>query len=98
MLGLIHTHPDMTSFLSSVDLHALYDYARDNLDLVSIVVAPERGTSPAFMLTGEARKRIASCNEVGFHHHEGRDKNYYEVVDHVINDPALKLSIFDMRQ
>ena len=41
MLGLIHTHPSMTSFLSSVDLHALFDYARDNPKLISIVLAPE---------------------------------------------------------
>ena len=27
MLGLIHTHPRMESYLSSVDLHALHDYA-----------------------------------------------------------------------
>ena len=46
MLGLIHTHPKMTSFLSSVDLHALYDYARANKSLIYIVLAPEKKTSP----------------------------------------------------
>ena len=51
MLGLIHTHPQMTSFLSSVDLHALWDYAKDNQSLVSIVLAPEKKTPPAYCLT-----------------------------------------------
>ena len=51
MLGLIHTHPRMTSFLSSVELHALWDYAKDNPILVSIVLAPEKLTSPAYSLT-----------------------------------------------
>ena len=36
----------MTSFLSSVDLLALYDYARANKSLISIVLAPEKKTSP----------------------------------------------------
>ena len=56
MLGLIHTHPNMTSFLSSVDLHALYDYAKDNHSLVSIVLAPERDTAPAYCLTSRGFK------------------------------------------
>ena len=44
MLGLIHTHPRMTSFLSSVDLHALWEHAIHNPSLVSIVLAPEKNT------------------------------------------------------
>ena len=98
MLGFIHTHPNMTSFLSSVDLHALYAYARDNPDLVSIVLAPERGTAPAFTLTEEGRERIGNCTEDGFHHHEGGDESFYEVADHVIDDPFLVTSIIDLRK
>ena len=98
MLGLIHTHPDMTSFLSSVDLHALYDYARNNPDLISIVLAPERGTAPVFTLTEEGRERISNCTEDGFHHHEGGDEQYYKEADHVISDPTLVTSILDLRK
>ena len=61
MLGLIHTHPNMTSFLSSVDLHGLWDYARDNPSLVSIVLAPERRTAPAFCLTERGLADIGKC-------------------------------------
>ena len=42
MLGLIQTHPRMSSFLSSVDIHQLYDYAKDNHSLICIVIAPEK--------------------------------------------------------
>ena len=48
LLGLIHTHPRMTSFLSSVDLHAFNVYAVDNRSIISVVVLPEKRTSPAF--------------------------------------------------
>ena len=41
LLGCIHTHPPpWTSFLSSVDLHQLFDFQKDNPSLVSIVIAP----------------------------------------------------------
>ena len=49
LLGLIHTHPAMSSFLSSVDLHALWDYARNNKSLISIVLAPEKKNSPSLL-------------------------------------------------
>ena len=41
LLGSIHTHPPpWTSYLSSVDLHQLFDFQKDNPSAVSIVVAP----------------------------------------------------------
>ena len=63
MLGLIHTHPRMTSFLSSVDLHALWDNARFNKSLVSIVLAPEKETAPAFCLTDHGLAELEKCKE-----------------------------------
>ena len=66
MVGLIHTHPQMTSFLSSVDLHALWDYAKDNQSLVSIVLAPEKKTSPAYCLTklGLSNPRLENARKL----------------------------------
>lgn len=97
MLWLIHTNPGMTSFMSSVDIHALWDYARDNPDLISIVLAPELGTSPAYSLTKAGIKEIANCKEQGFHHHEHDDTRYYKESDHVINDPTLVTEVIDFR-
>jgi STAM-binding protein len=81
MLGLIHTHPNMTSFLSSVDLHALWDYARDNPSLISIVLAPE----------------LAKCKEVGFHHHTQDDQMYYKEADYVVDDQTFTTEVMDFR-
>ena len=88
MLGLIHTHPGFSSFLSSIDLHALWDYARFNPDMISIVLAPEKGTSPAYSLTKKGLKELSKCKEVGHHHHE-EDASYYSVADHVVDVPEL---------
>ena len=49
IIGLIHTLPGFEAFMSSVDLHALYDYDRGSdvtCPLISIVVAPERNEAP----------------------------------------------------
>ena len=81
-----------------MELYALYVYAKDNPDLESIVLAPERGTAPAFTLTEEGREIIGNCSEDGFHHHEGGDETFYQVADHVIDDPSLVTSILDLRK
>ena len=63
MIGLIHTHPGFEAFMSSVDLHALYDYDRGSdvtCPLISIVVAPERNEAPVFKLTALGRK-VLNC-------------------------------------
>ena len=62
-LGVIHTHPGFESFLSSVDLHMLYNY-------VSIVLAPELDTFPAYVLTKKGLETLNSCKKTGFHRHK----------------------------
>ena len=58
MLGLIHTHPAMSSFLSSVDLHALWNYARNNKSLISIYSLHQKNKQPQpFVLLMLALKR-----------------------------------------
>ena len=97
MLGLIHTHPRMTSFLSSVDLHALWDYARHNYSLVSIVLAPEKKTSPAFCLTSLGLTEIGKCKKNGFHKHRGDDHRYYREAGHAIDDQTRETDVIDYR-
>ena len=81
MLGLIHTHPGFSSFLSSVDLHALWDYARNNKSLISIVLPPEEKTAPAFCLTNVGLEKLRKCKDKDFHRHKN-DQSYYQVASH----------------
>ena len=74
MLGIIHTHPPpWTAFLSSVDLHMLYDFQKENPSAVSIVVAPAHMPTDApafaFSLTDLGFSVISQCKERGFHLH-----------------------------
>ena len=96
MLGLIHTHPRMTSFLSSVDLHALWDYARFNKSLISIVLAPERETSSAYCLTDYGLTEISKFQDTGFHEHRNYGSLYTEA-NHTVNDVGSFISVQDFR-
>ena len=97
LLGLIHTHPKMTSFLSSVDLHALWDFARENHSIVSIVLAPEKKTCPAFCLTRLGLSELAQCKQGGFHKHKKDDRRLYEEAEHAIDDQSLATIVVDFR-
>ena len=97
MLGLIHTHPKMTSFLSSVDLHALWDYAQDNPSLISIVLAPEKKTSPAYCLNSLGLKELGQCKQAGFHKHKKDDRRLYGEAQHVLEDRTRDTIIVDFR-
>ena len=70
VLGLIHTHPGFESFLSSVDLHMLYNYACSNQSMISIVLAPELNTFPAYTLTKKGMDTLRFCQKTGFHRHK----------------------------
>ena len=96
LLGLIHTHPRMTSFLSSVDLHALNVYAVDNRSIISVVVSPEKRTSPAFSLTAKGIDVLRRCNKDGFHTHRNA-KSLYEEASHVSIDDSLNINVNDFR-
>ena len=70
LLGVIHTHPGFESFLSSVDLHMLFNYACTNHAIVSIVLAPELNTFPAYTLTRKGMDVLRTCQRTGFHRHK----------------------------
>ena len=97
MLGLIHTHPKWDSFLSSVDIHALWDYAKDNPSLISIVLAPKKNTAPAYCLTSLGFREISQCKEKGFHKHRIDDKKLYHVAEHVFQGRGLVTTVIDQR-
>lgn len=74
LLGCIHTHPPpWTSFLSSVDLHQLFDFQKDNPSSVSIVIAPAHMPShvPAYgySLTDMGLTVLSECRKTGVHQH-----------------------------
>lgn len=74
LLGCIHTHPPpWTSFLSSVDLHQLFDFQKDNPSAVSIVIAPAHMPTniPAYgySLTDMGLTVLADCRKKGVHQH-----------------------------
>ena len=97
LLGFIHTHPRMTSFLSSVDLHTLRDYACDNKSMVSIVLVPERNTSTAFVLTNLGHEKLAKCKKKSFHKHNENVKNWYKEATHALPDEYLAVTLKDFR-
>ena len=70
LLGVIHTHPGFESFLSSVDLHMLYNYACSHSFVISIVLAPELNTFPAYVLTKKGLETLRACKKTGFHRHK----------------------------
>ena len=80
-----------------MDLHGLWDYARDNPSLVSIVLAPERRTAPAFCLTERGLADIGKCKKSGHHKHRGDDGQYYQEAAHVRDDQTCETIVVDFR-
>ena len=96
LLGLIHTHPKMTSFLSSLDLHAPHEYARANKSLISNVLSPEKKTSPAYCLTDVEFLELCKCKEKGFHRHTN-DTALYMEASHAREDYTIDVTVEDFR-
>jgi proteasome lid subunit RPN8/RPN11 len=74
LLGCIHTHPPpWTSFLSSVDLHQLFDFQKENPSAISIVIAPahmpDEVPALGYSLTDLGLTVLADCRKRGFHQH-----------------------------
>jgi hypothetical protein len=91
LLGVIHTHPPpWTAFLSSVDLHQLFDFQKDNPSAVSIVIAPDHMPSdvPAYgnTLTDMGLTVLADCRRTGVHQHRYVSHfNHYLIYIHFIS-------------
>ena len=88
----------MDSFLSSVDLHVLFDFAKDNHSIISLVLAPEKKTCPPFVLTEEGLKNLATCKQQDFHHHDDRQAaSWYTTAQHVLSDHGSNIIVLDFR-
>ena len=93
-----NTHPNMDSFLSSVDLHALYDFAKDNHSIVSLVLAPQQKTCPAFVLTEKGLTNLAACKQQDFHRHDDiQATTWYKRAPLVLSDHGSNIILVDFR-
>ena len=60
--------------------------------MISIVLAPELKTVPAYSLTSIGFKELAKCKEDGVHHYRGDDYDYEED-EHVVDDLSITTEI-----
>ena len=96
ILGIVHTHPGFNAFLSSVDLHMLCAYTRENQAVVSIFLAPEQNVYPAFALTRTGMEVLSKCNnQEGFHSHNTR--GLYGFARHLQYNDKIKFDVIDNR-
>ncbi len=60
--------------------------------MFSIVLAPEEGTAPVFVLTSEGRYELAKCedrrNYTKFHKHRSSDDSYYQEATNIVQPLA----------
>lgn len=98
LLGCIHTHPPpWTSFLSSVDLHQLFDFQKDNPSAVSIVIAPAHMPThvPAcvYSLTDMGLTVLADCRKTGVHQHRYNTRYHFDIeINFSFKEPKYKQS------
>ena len=78
-------------------MHALWVYAQHNHSLVSIVLAPERRTWPAYCLTKIGFKEISKCKVPGFHKHKKCDSRLYKEAEYVLYDESTNIIFEDFR-
>ena len=72
-IGLIHTHPQSPSFLSSLDMHYLSKCEEDmqKENMISLVLGKNKhkqNTCPAFILTELGQEVIKNCKDRDEHH------------------------------
>ena len=105
LLGCIHTHPPpWTAFLSSIDLHQLFDFQKDNPSAVSVVVAPAHMPTHvpayAFSLTDLGLTVLADCKRTGVHQHRERSRAGHELYSragHLTWKSDLTIETVDLR-
>ena len=97
LLGLIHTHPNTSSSLTSMDLHSLWSYAKMNPAIVSLVVTPDDNLINSFSMTPLGLSEIRSCRQTGFHQHSYEDTRLFMESPHVIYDETMSTILVDHR-
>ena len=93
----VDSYSSKNDFHTSMDLHALYDYARTNPSLISIVLSPEQHTVPAFCLNKLGMRELGKCKKVGFHTHNTDNLRLYNEAEHVVDDQTCETIVVDFR-
>eukprot|EP01133_Synstelium_polycarpum_P017510 gene17509-20890_t len=80
-LGWIHSHPTMSVFLSSVDMHNQHAYQQQLDESIAIVVSPKPTPNyDIYSIKPNGMKLISACQEKGFHPHNSAD--IYHTANH----------------
>jgi proteasome lid subunit RPN8/RPN11 len=70
-LGWIHTHPQFSLFLSSVDLHNQLGYQLQLKEAIAIVYSPiEQARYKAFRVKDTRMGEVMKCKAEKFHEHK----------------------------
>jgi len=101
-LGWIHTHPQQTCFLSSIDLHTHCAYQTMLDEAIAIVMAPtdRRQKQGIFHLTApEGLKLIQACPRRGFHPHDPPPSGgpIYKHSSHTFFNNKVPVDVVDLR-
>ena len=96
-VGWIHTHPNHSTFLSSIDVHTQLRLQCDIPGAVAIVHSHRDGQTGHFRLTEKGMRDIASCQEDGFHEGCARSENWGTVQIQVLKDSAC-IQAIDLRK
>ncbi|GJQ14091.1 hypothetical protein GpartN1_g5882.t1 [Galdieria partita] len=108
-LGWIHTHPQHSCFLSSVDVHTHAGFQWILPEAIAIVIAPtDRQRIGIFNLTHPGGLEYTmQCQQRGHHPHPervpkgflGEGKLFYENCHHVelIRDHSIRYEVYDLR-
>jgi proteasome lid subunit RPN8/RPN11 len=70
VLGWVHTHPNMSGFLSAVDMHMHQELQYQDPLSLAIVIDGDRQPH-YFRLTEVGMTVVGACKQPGFHTHEG---------------------------
>ena len=97
LLGLIHTHPNTSPVLTSMDLHSLWSYAKKNPAIISLVVSPDENLIHSFSMTPLGLREISACRQTGFHQHAYEDTRLFMESPHVIYDETMSTILVDHR-
>ena len=101
-VGLIHTHPSQTAFLSSINLHTHAGYQALLPEAIAVVCSVKYSNTKIFKLTIFGMNTIHSCKQTGFHHHDQissqplfEECNNVELCDSQLIIKDLSAGVFD---
>ena len=93
-LGWIHTHPEYSCFLSSVDLHNQYQRQRELPEMIATVVSIKDNEFRHLQMTEEGMMEVGSCPLSGFHPHSSQA--LVKEAQHVITDTDRNITVVNL--